>query len=161
MKGLERIAADRRHLIAAQVRCSTGYTWGRAGAPGSAPVVAGVKPTLRAAGPSRVEARAAAVSRAQKLLALLHAWPEGEPLAAATELGRRLGLVDMPHANDAVEAVARSFLKLEVEGALVSIAGTRERFRGQRAVLLAHPRRLLRTADAPAFWDQLLAGALP
>lgn len=30
IKGLERVAADRRHLIAQQVRCSTGYTWGRA-----------------------------------------------------------------------------------------------------------------------------------
>ena len=28
MRGLERVAADRRHLIAAQVRCSTGFTWG-------------------------------------------------------------------------------------------------------------------------------------
>jgi hypothetical protein len=30
MRGLDRIAADRRHLVAAQVRCSTGFTWGRA-----------------------------------------------------------------------------------------------------------------------------------
>ena len=30
MRGLDRIAADRRHLVAAQVRCSTGYTQGRA-----------------------------------------------------------------------------------------------------------------------------------
>lgn len=29
MRGLDRIAADRRHLVAAQVRCSTGFTWGR------------------------------------------------------------------------------------------------------------------------------------
>jgi hypothetical protein len=29
MRGLERIAADRRHLVAAQVRCSTGFTQGR------------------------------------------------------------------------------------------------------------------------------------
>lgn len=27
--GLEKVAADRRHLIAAQVRASTGFTWGR------------------------------------------------------------------------------------------------------------------------------------
>jgi hypothetical protein len=28
VRGLERVAADRRHLVAAQVRCSTGFTQG-------------------------------------------------------------------------------------------------------------------------------------
>lgn len=46
MRGLERIAADRRHLIARQVRCSTGFTWGVAGDVGA--VVAGVAPRERA-----------------------------------------------------------------------------------------------------------------
>lgn len=37
--GLEKVAADRRHLIAAQVRTSTGFTWGRSEA-GLARIVA-------------------------------------------------------------------------------------------------------------------------
>lgn len=161
MRGLEKVAADRREAIARQVRVvSSGFTWGRLPAGGAMAVVARLQPALKAAAPSQAEARAEAVRRAERLLDLLRAWPAEEPLASATELGRRLGMAEA-RGNAVVEAVGRAFLRLEADGVLLSVSGTRERFRGQRAVLLREPRRLLQTPDAPAFWEQVLRGAMP
>ncbi len=156
MRGLERIAADRRHLIAAQVRCSTGFTWGLVKAQGEAPAVPKLRPGPPP-GPSMAAVKAEAATRAAKLLALLEAWPESEPLELATALARRLGLPEGGRNNHAVDAVARAFLVLEAQGALRSIAGSREQCRGERMVRLRSG-RVLRTPGAPPFWAQLLAG---
>lgn len=161
MKGLEKVAADRRATIARQVRVvSSGYTWGRAGEAGAAAVVQRARPIEKPEVAARRAAREEAVQVAGQLLALLRAWPEDEVLASATELGRRLGLPPVP-GNASIEKVAAAFRRLQGLGALVTVSGGRQDFRGQRAVLLREPRRLLQTAHAPAFWAQLLAGEMP
>ena len=155
MRGLERIAADRRHLVAQQVRCSTGFTWGRAGSPGAAPVVEQPRKG-RIVVDSQREARAQAAQRAAKLLEVLRAWPAGAALGSATALARELGLEVGQNGNEAVEAVARAFLKLQMLGALRTVCGDRQSFRGQRAVLLTGSGRMLCTANVPPFWLDVL-----
>lgn len=164
MRGLERIAADRRHLVAQQVRCSTGFTWGRRVADGAAAVV--TRPPQVVAVPavparSQAEARGEAAARARDLHRLLLRWPAGDYLPPATEIARLLGCSQGTHGNQAVERVARAFLALEIDGVLVSVAGSRERFRGERMVRLREGGRLLRTEGAPAFWEQLLKEMAP
>ena len=77
-------------------------------------------------------------------------------MGSATELADKLGLATGQNGNEAVEAVARAFLKLQMLGALRTVSGSRESFRGQRAVMLACSGRLLCTANVPPFWLDVL-----
>lgn len=160
MRGLERIAADRRHLVARQVRCSTGFTWGRAGEAGLGAVVARPVPEVAQTIVRQADARAEASARAGALLLFLRSLPEGSFLPSATEIARVLKFTDRKHGNEGTTRVAGAFLALESKKLLVSAAGGRERFRGERMVLLREPARLLRTEGAPAFWESLLKGAV-
>ncbi len=156
IRGLERVAADRRHLIAQQVRCSTGFTWGRIAVDGARAVVA--RPPRAQA--SLADARTAAEARARELHRLLLGWPEGNFLPPATDLARLLGCSQGTHGNQAVDRVARAFTTLQTQGVLATMAGSRDQFRGQRMVLLRKPARMLRTEGAPAFWEHGLREAL-
>lgn len=159
MRGLERIAADRRHLVAQQVRCSSGFTWGRVGAAGVPAVVPRPVPAVAQAIVRQADARAEAAARAGRLLLFLRALPEGSFLPPATEIARLLAFSAAVRGNEGIDRVAAAFVALEARGLLLSVAGGRERFRGHRMVLLREPARLLRTEGAPAFWEQLLKGA--
>ena len=149
VRGLERIAEDRRHLIARQVRVSSGFTWGREGSAGA--VAAGVAPAVRRSVP---EGEAATMPQALGRLArLLRGWPEGEPLPSPQGLALRAGLATDHESSVAVHRLVRALAALQAAGVVRTVAGTRDAFMGQRVVLLCESGRLLRTEGAPAHWD--------
>lgn len=160
MRGLERIAADRRHLVAQQVRVSSGFTWGRESVVGNIAAVERLRPAVRDSARWERKGQEERAAQAGQLLALLKAWPDNTALAPSADLGRRLSGLENASSKDAAYAVTSALTKLEADGHLVSISGTRDRFRGERVVLLRQSSRILRTPGAPAFWNQLVAGAV-
>jgi len=158
MRGLERVARDRRHLVAAQVRCSTGFTTGHAvdgiGRLRAAGVWAG--PAIRAAMLPPVVVLpspepGARRSNAAALLAVLEVWPEGEPLGTLTEMAHRAGFGRDASSSSAYHA-SNALDLLIADRALVMTVGTRQAWHGERALLLRASGRLLATVRAPSFW---------
>jgi hypothetical protein len=158
IRGLEKVAVDRRHLVAQQVRCSTGYTVGH--------VVDGVA-RLRPLGVTeRVAHRAVRAPDAEagpaytllmtdlpgRLLAALRRWSRDQFLPAPGELAAAAGFANGVDDGLARQRLSQAFNALARERVLVTIAGTPDAWRGQRMVLLLDDKRVLRTQDAPAFW---------
>lgn len=145
---LRRIAADRRHLFRDQVRCSTGFSVGRVPVP--ARPVAGraveVAPVVHGGLAAPLGDLAAA------LLRTLEAWPEGEALAASSDLFARVNADGRFIARNPAKSMWAAFDALARRGAVVVVSGGPKRF-GQRLVMLVASGRVLRTADALAAWE--------
>lgn len=148
MRGLERVARDRRALIAAQVRVSTGFTWGVcvdgeariAGTATRRPMLVAV-PKVEA---PRVPARAA------QLLAVLGRMNGAGPLPRTTALAELAGI-------EAVE-VRRGLAALALAGLVREIHGESGLEIGERVVLLVETGRVLATEFAPAVWRERVRG---
>ncbi len=150
MKGLERIAAERRHLIAAQVRCSTGFTWGRQQVEAGRAVVPLLRP--RPAVVLSDDGAAGIAVRVARLARLLRGWPEGEVLPAPGELAAQAGMAPDHEPHVALQRLSRAFVALEEAGVLRTVAGGRDGYTRERLVLLRESGRVLRTARAPDHW---------
>ena len=158
---LGRIAADRRHLFAAQVRrVASGYTEGR--------LVEGqaVLPCLSPRGPAFSHATASRAGSAAPreraapkaphvplpdrlaalLLPALLAWPDDEPLPAPRGL---LALLEWHRDGDVFGALARAYDVLQADGHIRTIAGGRGQYHGERAIRLLATGRILATAGCP------------
>jgi hypothetical protein len=154
MKGLEKVARDRRAVIAAQVRTSTGYTAGRV-QDGAA-----VVPVLRPAGAPRHQVVAAVKPspflKSADLLALLRGWPEGVPLPRTAELGALLR-IDPAVDGGVGKKLSAAFTSLFKAGATRTL--TQQGRGGERAVWLVAERRVLMTEGAPLHWEAVLRRA--
>lgn len=142
--GLDRVAADRRAVIAAQVRCSTGYTQGRL-RDGEAVV----PPLRRAAVPMVAPAAVPGAVVASRLLALLCALDADAALPRVAEWFGALGIADSAGPS---AAVAAAFEALAAQGAIEMVAGTRDVFPGARVVRVLVTGRRHATQGAPAHW---------
>jgi hypothetical protein len=154
IKGLEKVARDRRAVIAAQVRTSTGYTAGRVVDGGA------VVPLLRQAGAPRRQALSAAkfspFLKSADLLALLRGWPEGVPLPRTAELGALLR-IDPAVDGGVGKKLSAAFTSLFEAGATRTL--TQQGRGGERAVWLVAERRVLMTEGAPLHWEAVLRRA--
>jgi hypothetical protein len=140
MRGLDRIAADRRHLVASQVRCSTGFTWGRAAEAGAVIAVPGkAAAVLPSAMPGWLVERLLRFVR-QRSAAIL--------LPAEAELPGILGL-----RGPMAEAwLAAAWGVLAQRGAVRIRRGSARAWSGEWLVVDVVAGRVHRTAGAPMAW---------
>lgn len=146
MRGLERVAADRRHLVAMQVRCSTGFTWGRA-VNGEAQIA-----PVGASGGARIVAQPAAPMPAD-LPDRLMAWLEARD--AAPKLPREVAVMEALGVPDTAEGAgwwAAAWARLERRDAVRLMRGRRDMFLGEWLVRLLASGKVLRSAGAPMAW---------
>jgi hypothetical protein len=151
MRGLERVAADRRAAIARQVRCSTGFTLGVAvnGEARISPM--GVRSGARIVA---AQARAMPVDLPDRLLAWLMA------RAVTRRLPREAVLLDaLGVADDAEGAgwMAAAWARLEKREAVRLVRGRPGVFPGEWLVRIKACGTVLRTDGAPMAWAE--AGA--
>jgi len=146
MRGLERVAADRRELVARQVRCSTGFTWGAA-VGGEARIV----PVGARGGATIVAAKARPMPQdlPDRLMAWLEARGPDRPLPTEAGLMQALGI----DGDDACEQwMAAAWARLERRDAAHMKRGRPGVFPGQWLVRLSGCGTVLRTAGAPMAW---------
>jgi hypothetical protein len=153
MRGLDRVAADRRALVACQVRCSTGFTWGRAVGGVAQVMVPGSGGTLRA--PLRAK-RGMPADLPERLMAWLRGRDRRRSLPAEGALPEALG-VGM--ADEGPAWVAAAWAALELRGAVRVMRGRRTSFAGEWLVVLADSGAVHRSEGAPMAWAEQAGGA--
>jgi hypothetical protein len=153
MRGLDRVAADRRALVASQVRCSTGFTWGRAVAGVAHVMVPGPGGTLRA--PVRAK-RAMPADLPERLMTWLRERDRRRFLPAEGALPDALGVGG---ADEGPAWVAAAWAALELRGAVRVHRGRRTSFAGQWLVLVVETGAVHRTDGAPIAWAEAMRGA--
>jgi hypothetical protein len=148
MKGLERVAADRRHLVARQVRCSTGFTWGMAMDGAARVVPLGVR-----GGASIVAVKAAPMPAdlPDRLMAWLVARGPHRPLPSEAGLMQALGV---DGEDSGAQWMAAAWARLERREAVRLVRGRPGVFPGEWLVRLKACGTLLRTAGAPLAWAE-------
>jgi hypothetical protein len=141
MRGLERIAADRRHLVAAQVRCSTGFTWGRA---------SDGRAVLAMPGPKReMRVRAMPASLPDVLLAWLARRPVSVFLPREADLPELLRLDPV-----AAEHLPAAWGVLAQRGVVRVRRGRAGSWQGEWLVAEMPAGRVHRSAGAPIQWAE-------
>jgi hypothetical protein len=149
MRGLERVAADRRAAIARQVRCSTGFTYGVA-VNGEARIAA-----VGFGAPARLVAREAAkmpVDLPDRLLAWLEAREPHRHLPREAVLMERLQVADTA---EGAGWMAAAWARLEKRAAVRLVRGRPGWFAGEWLVRLIVRDTVLRTAGAPVVWGEV------
>jgi len=147
MRGLERVAADRRALVARQVRTSTGFTWGR-----TTDGVARIAP-LGVTGRAQT-ARRMPHDLPERLLAWVRGRSRSMFLPHEAALLELLGIDREPHA---VAWLAEAWSVLEARGAVRVRRGARANFPGEWLVVLCSSGAVHRSGGAPMAWVEAVA----